>query len=139
MVKAYLRYEFTNGFGVITSNANILWDAAGQCVIASALENVAVWNVKQGSQVRALLPTHVCFISGICCFPAVLSMATPVALRLLMVAAPHSSLLTPRRAALGPAGPDTEARAGALPIRRSGRGHNHGRLPQWQPTGSGVL
>lgn len=55
MVKAYLRYDAaTSGphaFGVIASNANILFDHTGKHIIASALENVCLWNVKQGTQV----------------------------------------------------------------------------------------
>jgi len=54
MVKAYLRYEFASAFGVVASNANILYDGSGKHVISSALENVAVWSVKSGAQVRRL-------------------------------------------------------------------------------------
>jgi U3 small nucleolar RNA-associated protein 12 len=55
MVKAYLRYEFTGAFGVITSGAPSCWDASGKLLITSALENVAIWNVKQGTQVCVAL------------------------------------------------------------------------------------
>ena len=51
MVKAYLRYEFAKSFGVITSNSNILFSADGKSIVSSALENVALWNVKQGNLV----------------------------------------------------------------------------------------
>ena len=51
MVKAYLRYELAEAFGVITSGANIVHDTSGKHVITAALENVAVWNLKQGSRV----------------------------------------------------------------------------------------
>lgn len=52
MVKAYLRYEFSGAFGVITSNSNVVFDSAGKCLLTAALESVAVWNLKQGSKVR---------------------------------------------------------------------------------------
>lgn len=53
MVKAYLRYESAGAFGVITSGANPCYDASGRLLITSSLESVSVWNVKQGSLVRA--------------------------------------------------------------------------------------
>ncbi len=53
MVKAYLRYEFQGAFGVVTSGAPSCFDASGKLLITSALENVAAWNIKQGTQVRA--------------------------------------------------------------------------------------
>jgi hypothetical protein len=52
MVKAYLRYEHSGVFGVISSNSNVLYDASGKQVITGALENIALWNVRQGTQVR---------------------------------------------------------------------------------------
>jgi hypothetical protein len=52
MVKAYLRYEHSGVFGVISSNSNVLYDATGKQVITGALENIALWNVRQGTQVR---------------------------------------------------------------------------------------
>lgn len=54
MVKAYLRYEQGGSFGVITSGANPCYDASGKLLITSALENVLVWNLKQGSLVSGL-------------------------------------------------------------------------------------
>ncbi|KAI7864097.1 WD40-repeat-containing domain protein [Spinellus fusiger] len=52
MVKAYLRYEALATFGVIASSlANIVYDATGKLVIASALEEVLVWDLKKGIQV----------------------------------------------------------------------------------------
>jgi hypothetical protein len=53
MVKAYLRYEPASKFGVIASSANVVYSADGKFLYTSALEDVAVWNVKQGSLVRA--------------------------------------------------------------------------------------
>lgn len=66
MVKAYLRYELSSAFGVITSGANILHDIAGKHVITAALENVAVWNIKQGTLVRdtARTSAHSCWQSA---------------------------------------------------------------------------
>ncbi len=52
MVKAYLRYEFSGAFGVITSGANPCYDTSGRLLITSTLESVSVWNVKQGNLVR---------------------------------------------------------------------------------------
>jgi hypothetical protein len=40
---------------VITSGCAPFYDAAGKLLISAALENVIVWNVKQGSQVGAAL------------------------------------------------------------------------------------
>lgn len=51
MVKAYLRYDFAGAFGVITSAANPEFDADGKQLFTGALENVSVWNMKQGTQV----------------------------------------------------------------------------------------
>lgn len=51
MVKAYLRYEHSGVFGVISSNSNVLYDASGKQVITGALENIAFWNIRQGTQV----------------------------------------------------------------------------------------
>ncbi|KAL0094781.1 WD40-repeat-containing domain protein [Phycomyces blakesleeanus] len=52
MVKAYLRYEALASFGVIASSlANILYDSTGKLVIAPALEEVLIWDLKKGTQV----------------------------------------------------------------------------------------
>ncbi|KXZ47023.1 hypothetical protein GPECTOR_38g260 [Gonium pectorale] len=56
MVKAYLRYEFSAAFGVITSAANPAYDASGKLLFTSSLESISVWNAKQGSLVRQLSP-----------------------------------------------------------------------------------
>ena len=53
MVKAYLRYELSNTFGVINSNANLVYDHTGKLVISTALENINVWNARQGILVRS--------------------------------------------------------------------------------------
>lgn len=54
MVKAYLRYELSQAWGVITSNSNICYDHSGTYLVASSLENVSIWNIKQGLVVRSL-------------------------------------------------------------------------------------
>mmetsp|Transcript_32735 Transcript_32735/g.72312 ORF Transcript_32735/g.72312 Transcript_32735/m.72312 type:complete len:987 (-) Transcript_32735:326-3286(-) len=57
MVKAYLRYEFAAAYGVITSNSNPVYDASGTQLLTSSLENISLWNLKQGSLVRTLQPS----------------------------------------------------------------------------------
>ena len=52
-MKAYLRYEQSNTFGVITSNANLVYDHTGKLVVSAALENINVWNARQGTLVRS--------------------------------------------------------------------------------------
>lgn len=53
MVKAYLRYEAANTFGVVASTAgNMLTDHAGKLLISPALEATHVWNPKTGALVR---------------------------------------------------------------------------------------
>ncbi|KAE9032181.1 WD repeat-containing protein 3 [Phytophthora rubi] len=56
MVKSYLRYERACSFGVIASlEGNVIYDSSGRFAIAPALQDVAVWNVRQGNKVRDLL------------------------------------------------------------------------------------
>ncbi|KAG2527440.1 hypothetical protein JM18_003860 [Phytophthora kernoviae] len=56
MVKSYLRYERSCSFGVIASlEGNVIYDSTGRFAIAPALQDVAVWNVRQGNKVRDLL------------------------------------------------------------------------------------
>jgi U3 small nucleolar RNA-associated protein 12 len=53
MVKAYLRYELTSSWGVITSHgSNVAYDHTGKYFITAALENVSIWNVKTAVLVR---------------------------------------------------------------------------------------
>ena len=52
MVKAYLRYEAAGSYGVITSTANPVFDTDGKHLVTGALENILLWNIKQGTQVR---------------------------------------------------------------------------------------
>ncbi|TYZ65719.1 hypothetical protein PybrP1_006267 [[Pythium] brassicae (nom. inval.)] len=55
MVKSYLRYERETAFGVVAAAAgNVIFDRTGRLAIAPALKDVVVWNVRQGSFVRAL-------------------------------------------------------------------------------------
>ena len=55
MVKAYLRYDLANTFGVVASNSNVVYDHTGKLAITASLENVCLWNVKQGTLVRTYL------------------------------------------------------------------------------------
>ena len=55
MVKAYRRYEHNESFGVISSAANVLFDASGKQLLTGALEAIAVWNVRQGTKVSLAL------------------------------------------------------------------------------------
>lgn len=51
MVKAYLRYEKQACFGVVTSgNSNATYNFEGTHIVAPALEDVIVWNIRTGSQ-----------------------------------------------------------------------------------------
>jgi U3 small nucleolar RNA-associated protein 12 len=53
MVKAYLRYEALASFGVVASTlSNICYDKTGKLAIAPALEEVLVWDLRKGVQVR---------------------------------------------------------------------------------------
>jgi U3 small nucleolar RNA-associated protein 12 len=53
MVKAYLRYELSGTWGVLTSVSNVCYDHSGKYLVTAALENVLVWNVKQAVVVRS--------------------------------------------------------------------------------------
>ncbi|KAJ4826563.1 hypothetical protein Tsubulata_018747 [Turnera subulata] len=59
MVKAYLRYEPAVSFGVIISSgdSNIAFDSCGKHLLASALEKLAVWHVRQGVCTKTLIPS----------------------------------------------------------------------------------
>ncbi|KAK9811924.1 hypothetical protein WJX72_012560 [[Myrmecia] bisecta] len=54
MVKAYLRYELAATFGLVTSNSNAIYDSTGRQILSAALEDIAVWNIKQGALVKKL-------------------------------------------------------------------------------------
>lgn len=52
MVKAYLRYEPSSAFGLVSSFlSNAVVDHTAELVVAPALEDVLVWNLRQGAQV----------------------------------------------------------------------------------------
>lgn len=52
MVKAYLRYELANSWGVITSKSHVCYDRRGKFLLTASLERVSVWDVKQAVLVR---------------------------------------------------------------------------------------
>lgn len=52
MVKAYLRYELGKSFGVVTSGTALDSESSGRLVITAVHENIALWNLRQGTQVR---------------------------------------------------------------------------------------
>eukprot|EP00897_Mesotaenium_endlicherianum_P000518 jgi/Mesen1/10467/ME000082S09971 len=55
MVKTYLRYEAAAAFGVVVSSgSNIVYDASGRLLLAPALEDCLLWNIKQGTAVKTL-------------------------------------------------------------------------------------
>ena len=51
-MKAYLRYELADTWGVITSRSDICHAKNGKSLFAASLERVAVWDVKQAVLVR---------------------------------------------------------------------------------------
>jgi len=57
MVKAYLRYEHSASFGVVTSSS-LVHDSTGKMLICAALENIVVWNLKSGTLVRSFVPAR---------------------------------------------------------------------------------
>jgi U3 small nucleolar RNA-associated protein 12 len=55
LVKSYLRYEHRASFGVVSSpKCNVVYDPTGKLAFAGALEDVLVWNLRQGSVVSRL-------------------------------------------------------------------------------------
>jgi U3 small nucleolar RNA-associated protein 12 len=49
MVKSYLRYELKSTVGLINSQeSNVVYDSSGKLVVSAAIENVLVWNPRQG-------------------------------------------------------------------------------------------
>ena len=55
MVRSYFRYEHKASFGVIASHrSNALFTRSADLALAAALEDVAVWNLRQGVQVGTL-------------------------------------------------------------------------------------
>ena len=55
-MKAYLRYEEGQSFGLVASGqARVCYDLSGKLLLAGALEQFLVWNVKQGRCVNNLV------------------------------------------------------------------------------------
>ena len=55
MMKSYLRYEPDRSVGVITSvHSNVAYDWSGNLLLTGSGESVAVWNVRQGTQISSL-------------------------------------------------------------------------------------
>ncbi|TPX38895.1 hypothetical protein SeMB42_g01549 [Synchytrium endobioticum] len=50
-MRAYDRYRAAGVYGIITSNANAAFDAEGKLAICPALEDVILWNVRQGQPI----------------------------------------------------------------------------------------
>lgn len=51
-MKSYLRYEPKKCFGVITSpQCNVIYDCSGNLAITGSLQDVAVFNIRQATQV----------------------------------------------------------------------------------------
>ena len=76
MVKAYLRYEQASpvlGL-VVSADANVSFDHSAKLLLAGALENLMVWNLKQGRCLHALAPSSSASSSS-CMKPAVTSIA----------------------------------------------------------------
>eukprot|EP00898_Chlorokybus_atmophyticus_P008490 jgi/Chlat1/8642/Chrsp87S00661 len=57
MVKAYLRYEAGEAWGVLASpSAPLTYDPTGKLLVTGGLENALVWNVKLATVIRTLTP-----------------------------------------------------------------------------------
>jgi len=54
MGRSYLRYELKDTFGVIASDANVIFDGTGNRAISGGLESVLVWNLRTGTLVDSL-------------------------------------------------------------------------------------
>lgn len=83
MVKAYLRYEQAAVFGLVASaDANVCFDHSAKLLLAGALENLVVWNVKQGRLLHSLAPSppsspsssSLPAVTSIACMPSSLSL-----------------------------------------------------------------
>ena len=51
---AYQRYVPAGTWGVVASSCSIAFDASGKLLFTGCLEDVALWNVKQGTLVQRL-------------------------------------------------------------------------------------
>lgn len=75
MVKAYLRYEEAATFGLIVSpEANIDYSSSGKLLLAGALEQLVVWNVKQGRSIHTLCVPNTSTVGGKASITSVLRM-----------------------------------------------------------------
>lgn len=78
MVKAYLRYELSKPFGVVTSGSALDADRSGKLAIAAANENVALWNLRQGTLVSEYLHSSNLLAETSVCTPEVLDPRKPL-------------------------------------------------------------
>ncbi|XP_010918696.1 uncharacterized protein [Elaeis guineensis] len=81
MVRSYLRYEPGLAFGVIVSvDANICYDPLGKHLLAPALDNVGLWNLKQGLCSKTFSPSsrssHSLAVTSIASSPSSSSIAS---------------------------------------------------------------
>jgi U3 small nucleolar RNA-associated protein 12 len=87
MVKAYLRYEQASpvlGL-VVSADSNVSFDRSAKLLLAGALENLMVWNLKQGRCLHALAPAPSSSsssmkpaVTSIACMPTSISMVCTV-------------------------------------------------------------
>lgn len=54
MVKAYLRFEQADAWGVIASRSDVCYSPCGKFLLTAALERVSVWSIKQAVVLRHL-------------------------------------------------------------------------------------
>jgi U3 small nucleolar RNA-associated protein 12 len=99
MVKAYLRYEEGDAFGVVSAGqARVCYDKSGKLLLVGALEKCLVWNVKQGRCVSALTapaPSSGGFRPQVTALAPSPSSSTLVSLSCLVAPSPPSSFLSP--------------------------------------------
>ncbi len=98
MVKAYLRYEEGDAFGVVSAGqARVCYDKSGKLLLVGALEKCLVWNVKQGRCVSALTapaPSSGGFRPQVTALAPSPSSSTLVSLSFLVAPSPPSSFLS---------------------------------------------
>ncbi|CAG9463819.1 unnamed protein product [Pedinophyceae sp. YPF-701] len=54
MVRAYLRYELAGSWGVVASDADVVYLKDGKTLVAPALETLQIWSVRKGTVLRRL-------------------------------------------------------------------------------------
>ena len=120
MVKAYLRYELSGTWGVLTSVSNVCYDHSGKYLITAALENILVWNVKQAVVVRSqfvFTSSLASLLADLCIHSISLARCAPAG------EDPHPSIVPIRRHRWGGDTPGRLARHGpdrGRPRRRDG-------------------